>query len=300
MLLCDGCDQGYHIECLTPPLSHIPIGNWFCVGCTLNRQRESRRQLRELSRAEQTTSRLRQSLTLVRPFVRTRFSERVRSTVNQGRIERGAYIVVSESETDEDFDTDQDDDSDTDQDDEDVDEEFIDEEYVDESPELPKNTSIDDSITSAIERCLNTPIVPIQRSSTIKLKRTISFKRRKRRSTKKVRRRRRTTTKITIAEDGSKVKTKVIRRKKQRRKRYRRVKRSIPSVQERIINSIQKTQLVAKISRDTVPITLNSIELERLTENKKDKIRGTCFPKRAQPWFQTSILNEIDEYKNIR
>jgi hypothetical protein len=30
MLLCDGCDTGYHIFCLRPPLEAIPEDDWFC------------------------------------------------------------------------------------------------------------------------------------------------------------------------------------------------------------------------------------------------------------------------------
>ncbi|KAK9739931.1 Ring finger domain [Popillia japonica] len=33
MLLCDGCDLGFHLECLTPPLSDVPAGLWFCRDC---------------------------------------------------------------------------------------------------------------------------------------------------------------------------------------------------------------------------------------------------------------------------
>ncbi|KAI4458625.1 phd and ring finger domain-containing protein 1 [Holotrichia oblita] len=33
MLLCDGCDLGFHLECLTPPLSDVPAGLWFCPEC---------------------------------------------------------------------------------------------------------------------------------------------------------------------------------------------------------------------------------------------------------------------------
>lgn len=34
MLLCDGCDLGYHLECLNPPLLDIPPGSWFCNDCS--------------------------------------------------------------------------------------------------------------------------------------------------------------------------------------------------------------------------------------------------------------------------
>ena len=33
MLLCDGCDHGYHTYCLRPPLSYVPEGDWFCYDC---------------------------------------------------------------------------------------------------------------------------------------------------------------------------------------------------------------------------------------------------------------------------
>lgn len=33
MLLCDGCDLGYHMNCLENPLTEIPRGNWYCDNC---------------------------------------------------------------------------------------------------------------------------------------------------------------------------------------------------------------------------------------------------------------------------
>lgn len=33
MLLCDGCDHGYHMYCLRPPLQSVPEGDWFCQDC---------------------------------------------------------------------------------------------------------------------------------------------------------------------------------------------------------------------------------------------------------------------------
>ncbi|CAG9788002.1 unnamed protein product [Diatraea saccharalis] len=33
MLLCDGCDLGFHMQCLTPPLNEIPVDQWFCPNC---------------------------------------------------------------------------------------------------------------------------------------------------------------------------------------------------------------------------------------------------------------------------
>nr|CAD7403644.1 unnamed protein product [Timema cristinae] len=33
MLLCDACDLGYHLECLDPPLEHVPVFEWYCSDC---------------------------------------------------------------------------------------------------------------------------------------------------------------------------------------------------------------------------------------------------------------------------
>ncbi len=35
MLLCDGCDCGYHQRCLAQPLVKVPKGNWLCPGCKM-------------------------------------------------------------------------------------------------------------------------------------------------------------------------------------------------------------------------------------------------------------------------
>ena len=33
MLLCDRCDSGWHVYCLSPPLTAVPSGDWFCSAC---------------------------------------------------------------------------------------------------------------------------------------------------------------------------------------------------------------------------------------------------------------------------
>jgi hypothetical protein len=33
MLLCDGCDRGYHTRCLVPALPGVPAGDWVCPAC---------------------------------------------------------------------------------------------------------------------------------------------------------------------------------------------------------------------------------------------------------------------------
>lgn len=34
LLLCDGCNRGFHIYCLNPPLARVPEGNWICEHCS--------------------------------------------------------------------------------------------------------------------------------------------------------------------------------------------------------------------------------------------------------------------------
>ncbi|XP_031125306.1 lysine-specific demethylase lid isoform X2 [Ipomoea triloba] len=40
MLLCDRCNKGWHIYCLSPPLKQVPPGNWYCLEC-LNSEKDS-------------------------------------------------------------------------------------------------------------------------------------------------------------------------------------------------------------------------------------------------------------------
>lgn len=40
MLLCDRCNKGWHIFCLSPPLKQVPLGNWYCLDC-LNSDKDS-------------------------------------------------------------------------------------------------------------------------------------------------------------------------------------------------------------------------------------------------------------------
>lgn len=38
MLLCDRCDKGYHMRCLTPALTTVPAGKWYCPACCTARR----------------------------------------------------------------------------------------------------------------------------------------------------------------------------------------------------------------------------------------------------------------------
>ncbi|KAL4622683.1 PHD and RING finger domain-containing protein 1 [Arapaima gigas] len=101
LLLCDGCDAGYHMECLTPPLNSIPVEEWFCPECAASNPLAGASS-EEVSDGElvalttdivPTTSSLRASSNRpTRAIARTRQSERVRATVNRNRITQARTI----------------------------------------------------------------------------------------------------------------------------------------------------------------------------------------------------------------
>ena len=33
LLLCDGCDKGYHTYCFKPVITNVPEGDWYCYEC---------------------------------------------------------------------------------------------------------------------------------------------------------------------------------------------------------------------------------------------------------------------------
>ncbi|XP_077143907.1 PHD and RING finger domain-containing protein 1 isoform X2 [Ranitomeya variabilis] len=90
LLLCDGCDAGYHMECLRPPLNAIPVDEWFCPECAPTTQPEDDAVSEEevaslLADVVPTTSHLRTNVVRTRAIARTRQSERVRANVNRIR-----------------------------------------------------------------------------------------------------------------------------------------------------------------------------------------------------------------------
>jgi hypothetical protein len=42
-LLCDGCNDEYHMFCLDPPLSTVPKGKWFCPKCKEKKKEHKKR-----------------------------------------------------------------------------------------------------------------------------------------------------------------------------------------------------------------------------------------------------------------
>ncbi|XP_055795934.1 PHD and RING finger domain-containing protein 1 isoform X3 [Salvelinus fontinalis] len=102
LLLCDGCDAGYHMECLTPPLDAVPVEEWFCPECQANnrhsRGSEEQSDVESLSSARPTTSRSRPRTTgPTRAIARTQQSERVRASVNRHRITQARTAQVAPS-----------------------------------------------------------------------------------------------------------------------------------------------------------------------------------------------------------
>ncbi|TSK45871.1 PHD and RING finger domain-containing protein 1 [Bagarius yarrelli] len=87
LLLCDGCDAGYHMECLTPPLDAVPVEEWFCPECAPNSLNSAAERLSEEESSLPTTSRSRPAgARPMRAIARTQHSERVRANVNRHRI----------------------------------------------------------------------------------------------------------------------------------------------------------------------------------------------------------------------
>ncbi|XP_038621305.1 PHD and RING finger domain-containing protein 1 [Tachyglossus aculeatus] len=90
LLLCDGCDAGYHMECLSPALSEVPVDEWFCPECAAPAPAAERVSEEEpsslLGEAVPVPGRLRANAGRTRAIARTRQSERVRATVNRNRL----------------------------------------------------------------------------------------------------------------------------------------------------------------------------------------------------------------------
>lgn len=63
LLLCDSCNDGYHMSCLDPPLTRVPEGHWLCYVCrsctdieTLFQTRRRRRNRRSSAQTRRRTS----------------------------------------------------------------------------------------------------------------------------------------------------------------------------------------------------------------------------------------------------
>lgn len=87
LLLCDGCDAGYHMECLTPPLDAVPVEEWFCPRCSPSNVHSGASSTAAGGTVPTTSRRARASAAgPTRAIARTQQSERVRANVNRNRI----------------------------------------------------------------------------------------------------------------------------------------------------------------------------------------------------------------------
>lgn len=88
MLLCDGCDAGYHMDCLMPPLAEIPAGSWYCDNCfasDLSEEDDISQVLAEMESIVMPSTRLRIRREVTPRITRTRQSERIRATIRSRR-----------------------------------------------------------------------------------------------------------------------------------------------------------------------------------------------------------------------
>ncbi|XP_042888274.1 E3 ubiquitin-protein ligase RBBP6-like isoform X2 [Penaeus japonicus] len=97
LLLCDGCDLGYHLECLDPPLSHVPLEEWFCPSCVATEVPNvvvNRRQSSEVRATQSRSGRSRSQSTSrsqsrqPRLIPRTGATERIRIRIQHNRNKR--------------------------------------------------------------------------------------------------------------------------------------------------------------------------------------------------------------------
>lgn len=100
MLLCDGCNQGYHMECLVPALQEIPAEFWYCDDCfasnddddpddELALQEEIAELMDEVREYGIPETRLRIRTETVPRILRTRQSERIRDAIMARTNRRG-------------------------------------------------------------------------------------------------------------------------------------------------------------------------------------------------------------------
>ncbi|XP_030646534.1 PHD and RING finger domain-containing protein 1 [Chanos chanos] len=94
LLLCDGCDAGYHMECLTPPLDSVPVEEWFCPECAANNRNTGVGSGADEALPTTSHSQPRPSRP-TRAIARTQQSERVRASVNRHRITQARNAQIA-------------------------------------------------------------------------------------------------------------------------------------------------------------------------------------------------------------
>ncbi|KAK6183923.1 hypothetical protein SNE40_006491 [Patella caerulea] len=194
LLLCDGCDLGYHCECLTPPLTDIPVEEWFCPDCASKHDAEV---------ADELTTQRR--LRYQRRIARTRASEVVRARIQRHRAERNGLWTSSEEEEEDDEEEDE--------------EEEKEEQIMDGEAAEGSSSSIQTPSTSQTEATTSTTTSPVKKKKTPTKKRKTKRKttKRKTKSTKTTRKRKKR--KTTKRKTGKGKKRKYKRKTKKKTKK---------------------------------------------------------------------------------
>lgn len=114
MLLCDGCDKGFHMYCLDPPLEVVPIENWYCQQCdaendvseeSSDEEVDQEADVDELNDLRDEIQRELGDLPITRlrirepqpQIVRTQQSERIRNAILARRSLRGVFQEIPAS-----------------------------------------------------------------------------------------------------------------------------------------------------------------------------------------------------------
>lgn len=97
MLLCDGCNAGYHMDCLVPALTEVPEGSWYCDYCfrsDTSSEDDINEIIAELDTMEMPATRLRVRREIVPRIPRTRQSERIRATIRNRRRDNQSDVAT--------------------------------------------------------------------------------------------------------------------------------------------------------------------------------------------------------------
>ena len=305
MLLCDGCDNGYHCECLQPAIDHIPEGQWFCAQCQSARTSNTGTRLRRVrpngsrterlnnitAQAERLLSELHSNeeneidvneinelmINVMPSTSRTRTRTRTRQTITFIRpIARTRFMErvrhsVNENRIQRGGYIIETEDEETDEHADSYDSEEGDSEEVEEGGHEACCSCImcDESCKVDMSQSAATTKKPRRKKTT---------KRRRRKPTKRLKR-------------GSKT--------KRRRKTYKRASTAPVSTQSKIlqrIQSAQQQQFSNERSMSQCPLTLTSIELELMRQPDKMTRKPARFPaENRSTWHANSILSEVDE-----
>jgi len=94
MLLCDGCDQGFHTTCLTPALLKIPQGEWHCHECVKRKAWEKRATCaaEDNETPRQVANRLNIDLALLVSFNKRRY----KGFTSNAKLQEGTLLEVPE------------------------------------------------------------------------------------------------------------------------------------------------------------------------------------------------------------